>query len=152
MTLPPRWIGPSRAAFAPRENGTSGASRRRGRLLIVEDDHLVALEIESALREAGFEVTGIASSADEAIDLARSAAPDLAVMDIRLAGERDGIDAALELFRELGIRCIFATAHHDARTRLRALPARPFGWLRKPYQSEALIRAVSDALSDMRKS
>lgn len=126
-----------------------GASQERAsrNILIVEDEHLVALDMEAALTDAGFAVAGIAASAAEAVSLARSTSPDLVIMDIRLAGDGDGVDAALELFRENGIRCVFATAHHDQKTQSRAQPARPLGWLAKPYQPDALIRAVRDALS-----
>ena len=73
--------------------------------------------------------------------------PALVVMDIRLAGKRDGIDAAREIFEALGIRCIFATAHDDAETRERAAPYAPYGWLSKPYTMASLVKLVSDHLS-----
>ena len=73
-------------------NGTSAGNARGGRILVVEDDYFVALELEHRLLDAGFDVVGIATTAEEALDKARSGNPDLAVMDIRLAGPRDGID------------------------------------------------------------
>jgi DNA-binding NarL/FixJ family response regulator len=117
------------------------------RLLVVEDDYLVTLDCESTLLDGGFAVVGIAASADEALRLAREERPDLAVMDIRLLGKRDGIDAAIEIFNETGIRCIFATANSDAATRQRAKSAQPLGWLSKPYAPEALVQAIRDALA-----
>ena len=72
------------------------------RILVVEDDFLVAMQMESALVEAGFEVAGIAATGEDAIELAISERPHLVVMDIRLAGDRDGIDTALQLFAEQG--------------------------------------------------
>lgn len=119
------------------------------KVLIVEDEHLVAMDIEATLHDAGFAVVGVAASAEQAIALARSDRPDLVIMDIRLAGMRDGVDAALELFRDSGLRCIFATAHNDAATRMRAEAASPLGWLAKPYQPETLVRAVHRALEDL---
>src|ERR1700680_4664157 len=83
------------------------------RILIVEDDYVVGLELENALSEAGFEVVGTANSAQESVRLAISKRPILAFMDIHLAGRRDGVEAALEMFDACGVRCIFATAHHD---------------------------------------
>ena len=71
-------------------------------------------------------------------------------MDIRLAGVRDGIDAALEIFRTLGIRSLFASAHVDAQVRARAGTARPLGWVAKPYRVEALVAAVGAALDEVR--
>jgi len=117
------------------------------KILVVEDDFLVATEIEVALRDAGFVVTGVAASAEEAIALAQSTAPDLAVVDIRLYGSRDGVDAALIMFRDYAVRCIFATAHADAVVRERAAPAAPLGWLQKPYTMPLLIDTVRQALA-----
>ena len=123
---------------------------RNPRILVVEDDFLVASEIEVALQSAGFVVTGVAASADEAIELGQSAPPDLAIIDIRLNGARDGVDAALVLFREHAIPCVFATAHADAAVRARAAAASPLGWLQKPYTMPLLIETVRQALAQTR--
>jgi CheY-like chemotaxis protein len=72
-------------------------------ILIVEDDYLIALGLEAALLDAGFTVIGVAASADEDISLAAAHRPSLVIMDIRLSGKRDGIDAALELYQEHAI-------------------------------------------------
>jgi two-component system, response regulator PdtaR len=144
-----RSVSPSRhsAAEPPGpsdEHGTEAAARPR--VLVAEDDYLVALELEAGLKDAGFEVVGIAASADDALRLAESGRPVLAIMDIRLAGPRDGIDTALELFRRNGIRSIFATAHLDARTRARVEAAAPLGWLPKPYALDTLVATIERAL------
>ncbi len=118
-------------------------------ILLVEDDFLVGMEMETGLEEAGYEVAGIAATAEEAIALAAQRRPALAVMDIRLAGDRDGVDAALEIFRTLGIRSIFASAHGDVQTRARAEAARPLGWVAKPYRVETLLKAVEAALREI---
>jgi two-component system, response regulator PdtaR len=68
---------------------------------------------------------------------------------VRLAGERDGIHAAVEIFRKLGIRCIFATAHYDRHSIERAQPAMPLGWLQKPYSMVSLVNAVCRALKEL---
>jgi two-component system, response regulator PdtaR len=134
-----------------RDDGTASDVRPAAapRILIVEDDFLVSMQMETALREAGFELIGVATSAEEAIAMAAAHQPALAVMDIRLAGERDGIDAATELFRDYGTRCIFATAHQDADALRRAAPAAPLGWLRKPYTMVSLIETVRQGLRDL---
>jgi DNA-binding NarL/FixJ family response regulator len=126
---------------------TDRAPERAAGVLIVEDDFLIAMQTESALTDAGITVVGVASTAEEAVLLARQNKPVLAVMDIRLAGQRDGIEAAGDLFRELGVRCIFATAHDDQRTRSRAEPFAPLGWLAKPYTMACLIASVRQAIS-----
>ncbi|MEA3054036.1 MAG: two-component system, response regulator PdtaR [Sphingomonadales bacterium] len=118
-------------------------------ILLVEDDFLVGMEVETGLEEAGYEVAGIASTAEEAVELARARGPALVVMDIRLAGERDGVDAALEIFRTLGIRSLFASAHGDAQIRARAEAARPLGWVAKPYRVETLLKAIEAALGEV---
>jgi two-component system, response regulator PdtaR len=112
------------------------------RILIVEDEFLIAMELEYRLMEAGIAVVGTAVTAEEALAIAKSEKPDLAIMDIRLAGRRDGVDAAIELFSTYGIRSIFASAHADTDTRRRAAPASPIGWLQKPYQAEELLRLL----------
>jgi two-component system, response regulator PdtaR len=137
--------------FAPAaEDGLSPPAGTQGtKVLIVEDDHLVAIEAETALLDAGYEVAGIAATAAEALEMARTEKPDLVVMDIRLAGARDGVDAAIELFADSGLRSLFASANSDAATRNRAEAANPLGWLSKPYQPEALVRAVTKAISEL---
>ena len=119
------------------------------RILVVEDDFLIALQTEAALTEAGFDVVGTATTAEESMALAREQRPVLAVMDVRIASQRDGIDAAGELFRELGIRCIFATAHDDRHTRERAEPYAPLGWLAKPYTMASLLALIMEARSKL---
>ena len=122
------------------------AAKPGPRILLVEDDFLVSMEMETGLEEAGYEVAGIAATAEDAVALAAERRPALVVMDIRLASDRDGVDAALEIYRTLGIRSIFASAHGDAQIRARAAPAQPLGWVAKPYRVETLLKAVEEAL------
>lgn len=121
------------------------------RVLIVEDDFLIASEMEAALTEAGFEVVGVVPTGEEALELAQARPPTMAVMDVKLAGDHDGVDTALELFRTHGVRSIFASAYSDPETRLRAVPAAPLGWLQKPYTMTALTAIVRQALNELRK-
>jgi DNA-binding NarL/FixJ family response regulator len=133
----------------PKADGASTAEQAREptRILIVEDDFLIAMQTEAALTEAGFYVVGTATTAEEAIVLAKQERPMLAVMDIRLASVRDGIEAAKELFSEHNIRCIFATAHDDPHTKKRAEACAPLGWLTKPYTMASLVALVVEARS-----
>jgi two-component system, response regulator PdtaR len=144
------------AAVPPKQSRLRSPSRQdletdRGKIgiLVVEDDFLIGLQTVTALADAGFNVIGSATTAEEAIALAKAEQPSLAVMDIRLASQRDGIDAARVLFNDLGIRCIFATAHDDPHTRRRAEPFAPLGWLAKPYSMASLVRLVLHALSEL---
>lgn len=120
--------------------------RLGGRVLVVEDEYFVALTIQDALLDAGYEVVGVETSGEAAILRALSEMPDLILMDIRLAGKMDGIGAALQL-KEHGLRVLFASAHSDEATRRRGEEARPLGWLTKPFSGAELVAAVAEALS-----
>jgi len=119
------------------------------RILVIEDDLLIACQIENSLSEAGFDVVGIATTEHEALELAKARSPVLAVADIGIAGDRDGIDTALELFRLHSIRCVFASAYSDKEARRRAEPAAPVGWLQKPYTMTSLVAMIRAAADDL---
>jgi DNA-binding response OmpR family regulator len=143
--------GPSGILAPPVEGGAWGTRAEEGeRILIVEDDVLVASQMETALTDAGFQVAGTAVTSTEALQLAQAELPILVVMDIRLADGRDGIDTALELFRTHGIRCIFASAFSDQEARPRAGAAAPRRWLQKPYTMASLTAMVRAAVSELR--
>jgi two-component system, response regulator PdtaR len=153
LQAPPSWLPcQDTAVFATDEGaGSRIRARKRARILVIEDDLLIATQIETTLTEAGFDVVGLAPTGEEAIELAaKDDPPDLAVVDIRLAGDRNGVDTALELFRSHGIRCIFASAYSDDEARQRAAPAAPFGWLQKPYTMSSLTDMVRKAADEVR--
>ncbi|MBR0686031.1 response regulator [Bradyrhizobium manausense] len=133
--------------IARKQEETTKENGKGRMILIVEDDFLIAMQAEIALIDAGFTVSGIATTAEEALAFAKQRQPALVVMDVRLAGPRDGIDAARDLFYELGLRCVFATAHDDHETRVRAEPFAPLGWLAKPYTMPSLVKLVREAIS-----
>jgi DNA-binding NarL/FixJ family response regulator len=133
------------------ETGRMKGKHSPPRVLVVEDDFLIAMQTEIALTTAGFEVVGPAATAEEAVALAGETQPTLAVMDIRLASTRDGIDAARQLYQQFAIRCIFATAHDDAHIRGRAEPYAPLGWLPKPYTMASLVAVVAEAVAELRR-
>jgi two-component system, response regulator PdtaR len=145
---PSRW----RLLFAPDDHtGSPPQPRERDRILIIEDDLLIASQMEAALLESGFDVIGTVATGHDALELAGRQAPDLAVVDIRLAGDRDGVDTAIQLFRAHGVRCIFASAYSDQHARRRAEAAAPIGWLQKPYPMASLIQMVQAAVSELHK-
>src|SRR5713226_8654126 len=119
------------------------------RILIVEDDYLVALQFENALTEAGYDVVDIASTAEEAVQLIPDHQPELVLMDVRLAGPRDGIQAAAEILDRFGIRSFFVSAFSDPSTRARADVANPIAWLAMPIADRKLVTTVSAALRDI---
>lgn len=117
----------------------------RGRILIVEDESVVAWHVEHSLG-GEFEVTGVAASAQEALASAAQTTPDLALMDIRIRGDLDGIQAAELLRQRHGVGVVYLTAHGDAETIERARHTEPYGYLLKPFHRDALLDTVRSAL------
>jgi len=134
--------GRGQPGAAPDHDGLPGRTPIT-RILIVEDNWLVAVETEAALSEADYLVLGIAMSAEEAVRLCEQERPDAVLMDIRLQGASDGIEAAIQLRRRFGIGSIFMTAHGEPDTQARARAALPLGWILKPVTSAELIRRVA---------
>jgi DNA-binding NarL/FixJ family response regulator len=115
--------------------------RRKLRALVVEDEFIIALELEMLLVELGIDVVGSANTCEKALALAAETKPDFVTMDIKLRGARDGISTAAEIFGRHGIRAIFVSAYGDAELVERGQAAEPLGWVRKPVSLGAL-RAV----------
>lgn len=128
--------------------GSEPQTGRPARILIVEDEGLVALSISQTLSDAGYDIVGVAASADAALRAAEACPPDLVLMDIALRGRKDGIEAAQMLKSRRDLKVLFVTAHGDPQTRSRAQVARPVGFLIKPYDSEQLLSAVRQAIAD----
>ncbi len=131
------------AAPAP----SPGPAARKPRLLVVEDEWLIVLQLESYLRAAGYEIIGIARSAADAAALAASLRPDLALLDIRLAGPVDGISLAQDLRTRHDIPSLFVSGNLDMQTMARAERAQPAGFVHKPFGSTELVAAVEAALA-----
>jgi CheY-like chemotaxis protein len=116
------------------------------RILIVEDEAIVAEIAALMLEDAGYEVVGIYATAERAIAQLKSDAPDLALLDINLGAGASGIDVARTIVDEYGMPFVFVTAQADAATRERAMATGPAGYLMKPYQPSELLAAVATAL------
>jgi AmiR/NasT family two-component response regulator len=112
------------------------------RVLVTEDNWLIANEWRAALEAAGYEVVGIAVSTNEVIEFCRRDRPDFVLMDIRLLGDRDGIEAASVIWRAHDTRCVFITAQDDADTRARAAAVDPLGWIVKPLAPARLAATL----------
>jgi DNA-binding response OmpR family regulator len=119
---------------------------RPARLLIVEDDVLLASALQELLSDSGFEVVGTAGSAAAALSLAKDQNPRLALIDICLVGPIDGIELACRLRDEYRIPTIFLSGLADPEARARALIAEPLGFLRKPYRASRVYNAIEQAL------
>lgn len=111
---------------------------------------MVAADLEDSLVRCGYRVCGLAASGEEALALARHHRPDLALMDIRLQGDMDGIATAELLRQQLGVPVIFLSAHTDEATMQRAKRAAPIGFLVKPFDARGLQISVEMALEQHR--
>jgi len=121
---------------------------RAYRVLVVEDEGLIAHDIARRLESQGHEVLGPASTAEEALALAPGA--EIVLMDIRIDGARDGIDAALEIRARYHLPVIFLTAHADRATLERAKQAGPFGYIVKPLGPASLQTGIEMAIAKHR--
>ena len=118
----------------------------QAKILILEDDDLVAWSLREMLNLAGYEVTGIATTVNDALFMTQDRRPDLAIVDVRLPGSRDGIEGAELLRQQFGIPVIFLTGGIDQMTALRAADVEGSGYLLKPVRGEQLIEAIRVAM------
>jgi len=116
------------------------------RILVVEDEGVVAADIEECLKKLGYSVVASAATAAAAIRKAVEKEPDLVLMDIRLKGSLDGVDAAEQLRHRLGIPVVFLTAYADAEILERAKRTCPSGYILKPFDERSLRSAIEIAL------
>ncbi|HEY7638868.1 MAG TPA: diguanylate cyclase [Steroidobacteraceae bacterium] len=115
-------------------------------ILLVEDEGLIARDLEDTLTRLGYRISGVASEGSEAIEMARDLHPQLVVMDVSLRGEIDGIDAACEIQKDAPVPVIFLTGHTDTETLQRAVLTGPLGYLIKPFQETDLRAAIEVAI------
>jgi signal transduction histidine kinase len=116
-------------------------------ILVVEDESIIALDIETSLRQAGYGIVGMAASGEEAIAIVQHQRPDLVLMDIRLQGHLDGVETADCLKQQYQLPVVFLTAHADPSTLERAKAIQPFGYLIKPFVDQELVTTVEIALA-----
>ncbi len=113
------------------------------RIVIVEDDVFIRFDLMNHLMAAGHAVVGTADSAVEAVRAVEREQPDLVLMDVRLVGEGDGIEAATEIWQRFKVRSLFISANLDAAARARAAAANPVGFLEKPFTPSGLLAALA---------
>ena len=116
------------------------------KILIVEDECLIAGDIQEILEDYGYTVTGIATTGEEALVYVSKTNPDLILMDIKLDGEMDGTEAADIINRIYNIPIIFITAYADREILEKAKAAEPFGYIVKPFDEKKLHPAIQMAL------
>lgn len=116
------------------------------RILIVENDAVTALDLEALLTEAGYIVSGIAASANEGLELARATAPNLALLDIGIAGRVDGIELALSLRQRFSLAHIYLTCVSGPDVVGLANRTQPLGYIAKPFDGAELLTGINIAL------
>jgi PAS domain S-box-containing protein len=125
-----------------------GSSEQR--IMVVEDEGLIAADLQDRLERAGYTVPPVAATGVEALKTIRETSPDLILMDIRLRGDMDGIDVAEQVRRELDIPVVYLTAYEDAETLARVGHSQAYGFIRKPIAAAGLQGAIEVALSKHR--
>jgi PAS domain S-box-containing protein len=116
------------------------------KILVVEDESVVAWHLQEALQKLGHEVIAVAQTGREAIKLSAEARPDLVLMDIQLQGNLDGVAAAEYIYFQLNLPVVYLTAHADEQTLQRAIETSPFGYLVKPFQEAELHSTIKISL------
>ena len=121
------------------------------RILIAEDETIIRLDLRELLERAGFEVVAEARDGEEAVELARSAAPDLALLDVKMP-RLDGIEAARRILEERAIPIVMVTAYGEEELVARAVEAGVFGYLVKPFrESDLPVRATRSSSRSARR-
>ena len=117
------------------------------KILVVEDEAIIAEDIASKLKKMGYEVVDIVASGEDAIASAIKTKPHLILMDIMLQGDMDGIEAAQKIRTRLNIPVVYLTAYADTDTLKRAKATKPFGYLLKPFRAKELHTTIEISLS-----
>lgn len=128
-----------RPKTGPEQRPSTGVPEKATRILIVEDEAIIALALENTLSRAGYEVTGIADNAEAAVELCQGVTPALVLMDISIRGSADGIETAARILETTDVPIVFLTAYADDATLERAAKVSPHGYIIKPYDERSLL-------------
>ncbi len=118
----------------------------KAKILIVEDESIIAKDIQSSLKGLGYDVTAIVNSGDKAIKELEENRPDLVLMDIMLKGTMTGIEVAKEVKERFSLPVVFLTAYADDTTLNKAKITEPYGYIIKPYREKELHTTIEMAL------
>src|SRR5688572_9472646 len=121
-------------------------------ILITEDESIVAKDIQHSLKKLGYNVIGICSTGEDAIQTVEEKRPDLILMDIMLKGEMSGIEAADQIRARFNIPVIFLTAYADESTLAKAKVTEPYGYIIKPFKEIDLHTSIEMALYKHQKN
>jgi len=116
------------------------------RIMVVEDEKIVARDIQNTLKNFGYDVSAVVASGEDAIQMVREVQPDLVLMDIVLRGNMDGVRTARKIYYDFNIPVIYVTAYADEGTLNRVKKTEPFGYILKPFQVKELRSAIEIAL------
>ncbi|XGV98501.1 MAG: ATP-binding protein [Leptolyngbya sp. BL-A-14] len=117
------------------------------KILVVEDEPVIALDIQQQLTQLGYTVVAIADCATLALEAIERWHPDLTLMDIRIRGDQDGIETATQIWKHHAVPIVFLTAHADTTTIKQAKAAYPYGYIVKPFEKHDLMTAIEVALN-----
>ncbi len=117
------------------------------KIMIVEDEKIIAMSYTAVLKNADFDVPKVLDTGEDAVKLISEINPNLILMDIKLKGNIDGIDAASEILKKTTIPIIFMTGNSDLETKKRALSINPAGYMNKPINFEILISKIEELLN-----
>jgi CheY-like chemotaxis protein len=122
-------------------------TKAAARILIVEDERLIAIDLQRRLTRLGYAVVALAASGVEAIQKALTLRPDVMLMDIRLQGPMDGVEAARQIRASVRVPVIFMTAYVDEETTQRLKAMSPWGYLHKPFTIQLVQSRLEQVLS-----
>lgn len=122
-------------------------TRSKACVLVVDDEFIIADSLSLQVEDLGMEVCGTAATAQAAVELAQAHRPDVVLMDVRLKGEADGVDAALAIHDSVGAKVIFITGSREPSTMARIQQDHPAGVLFKPIYGQQLRLAIEKALA-----
>jgi two-component system, response regulator PdtaR len=142
-TTPPDGSG---ASFSFSEEELDSMSRRR-QVLIAEDETIIRLDLRGQLADLGYDVCAEARTGGEAVTLAARHAPDIAILDVKMPGRLDGIDAARQILAERPLPVLLLTAYGQPELVRRAAAAGVFAYLAKPYRAADLAPAIELAVA-----
>ena len=120
--------------------------KKGAKILIVEDEMIIAADLSIQLSKLGYEVIGIHTRAEDTLKSLRDSRPDVILMDIILSGEMNGITAAQEILKHHQIPVIFLTSNVDDATFQQAKTAKPYAYISKPFRKDDLSRAIEITL------
>ena len=138
-------VGPMLNQSSPSAHSAAGT-----KVLIVEDEAVVALHLRQELTKLGHVVAGLATSGDQALKMIEEVFPDIVLMDIHIQGEMDGIETAKRIPRYLHIPVVYLTAYSEDTTLKRAADTYPYGYLIKPFLDRELHATIKMALERSR--